>query len=261
MTEETISSPAQILTRESDGATIAYHKINGKTPGVVFCTGFMSDMEGGKALALEAYCKERGQAFLRFDYTGHGESSGDFEDGTIGQWADDAVFAIDQLTEGPQIVVGSSMGGWIMMKAAIARPNRVAGLVGIAPAPDFTVGFYESEITQEQRQELDEKGVLYIFSEYGPDPTPFTMKLIEDGKNQLVLEKTPVPIDCPVRLLHGMGDPDVPWELSLEIAKKLRAEDVVATFIKDGDHRLSRDQDIDRLIKTVGELLDQLENA
>jgi len=259
MTVETASPPPQILARESDGATIAYHKTEGKTPGVVFCTGFMSDMDGGKALALEAYCKDRGQSFLRFDYTGHGQSSGDFEDGTIGQWSDDAVYAIDQLTEGPQVVVGSSMGGWVMMRTALARPEKVGGLVGIAPAPDFTVGFYETEITEAQRTELHEKGVLYIESEYGPDPTPFTLKLIEDGKNQLVLNSPPVPITCPVRLLHGMGDPDVPWRLSLEIAEKLAAEDVVTTLIKDGDHRLSRDQDIDRLLKTVGELLDQLE--
>jgi len=261
MTADKTTNTKQILARESDGATIAYHKTEGKTPGVVFCTGFMSDMEGGKALALEAFCRERGQSFLRFDYTGHGESSGDFEDGTIGQWAEDAVYALDRLTQGPQVVVGSSMGGWIMMLTALARPSRVAGLVGIAPAPDFTVGFYESEISEAQRKELHDKGVLYIESEYGPDPTPFTLKLIEDGKNRLVLNSPPVQINCPVRLLHGMGDPDVPWRLSLEIAEKLAAEDVVTTLIKDGDHRLSRDQDIDRLLKTVGGLLDQLEGA
>jgi pimeloyl-ACP methyl ester carboxylesterase len=245
-----------ILTRD-DGAAIAYHQTKGKSPGVVFLPGFMSDMTGGKATALEDHCKKLGHAFLRFDYTGHGESSGAFTDGTIGSWSEDAVHALDQLTEGPQILVGSSMGGWIMLLTALARPERIAGMVGIAPAPDFTVDLFEKELSDEQRWEMEETGMVLVPSEYGPEPTPFTRRLIEDGKNRLLL-KNVIALDCPTRILHGMKDPDVPWQTSLKIADKLRAQDVVMTFIKDGDHRLSRDEDIDRLKKTVGDLIDQV---
>ncbi|MCW8951692.1 MAG: alpha/beta hydrolase, partial [Rhodospirillales bacterium] len=155
MTDEmTLPDAPRILAR-SDGATIAYHSTKGKSPGVVFLPGFMSDMTGSKALMLEAHCRARGQAFLRFDYTGHGESSGRFEDGTIGSWADDAIHAIETLTEGSQVLVGSSMGGWIMLLAALALPERIAGMVGIAAAPDFTEDPFESELTAEQRTVLE----------------------------------------------------------------------------------------------------------
>ncbi len=252
-----ISDPNPSILARDDGAAIAYHQTSGKSPGVIFLPGFMSDMTGGKATALEAYCKSIGQAFLRFDYTGHGQSSGAFTDGTIGSWSEDAIYALDKLTEGPQILVGSSMGGWVMLLTALARPERIGGLVGIAPAPDFTIDLFEKELNHAQRQEMEETGMVLVPSEYGPEPTPFTKKLIDDGKNHLLLRSV-IELDCPVRLLHGMKDPDVPWETSLRIADKLKAQDVVMTFIKDGDHRLSRDEDIDRLKKTVGDLIKQV---
>ena len=249
----------QILTL-NDGASIAYHQFKGKGPGVVFLTGFMSDMEGGKALALEEACKARGQSFLRFDYTGHGESSGKFEDGAIGRWSQDAIETIDALCDEPQILVGSSMGGWCMLLAALALPKKVAGLVGIAAAPDFTEDLLEKDMSPEQKATLKKDGVVYVYSEYGPDPTPYTQKLIDDGKNHLLL-RSPIPLTCPVRLLHGMQDPDVPWQTSLRIAQMVQADDVVMHFIKDGDHRLSRDQDIERLINTVTDLSVQIEEG
>jgi pimeloyl-ACP methyl ester carboxylesterase len=247
-------SQAEILARK-DGATIAYHRTDGRSPGVVFLTGFRSDMTGGKATMLEDFCRRRGQAFLRFDYTGHGESSGRFEDGTIGSWTEDAVAALDELTQGPQILVGSSMGGWIMLLAALARPKRVAGLVGIAAAPDFTEDLLEHDLTPEQRKVMARDGVVYVDSEYDPEPTPFTKALIEEGREHLLLRRR-IPLDCPVRLLHGMRDPDVPWQTSLRIQQMLAAEDVEVTLVKDGDHRLSRDHDLARLAHTVDVLLD-----
>jgi pimeloyl-ACP methyl ester carboxylesterase len=237
-----------------DGATIAYHRTEGRTPGVVFLPGFRSDMTGGKATALEAWCRAEGRAFLRFDYTGHGASSGEFEDGTIGAWADDAVFAIDRLTEGPQVLVGSSMGGWIMLLAALARPERVAGLVGIAAAPDFTREI-ESSATPEMRQAWETSGVWYEPSQYSDEPTPFTLRLVEDGRKHLLLERT-LPFDGPVRLIHGMKDPDVPWELSMVIADRLTSADVELVLVKGGDHRLSEPHDIDRLCRVVGAVCD-----
>lgn len=241
----------QTLPRD-DGATIAYHRTEGRTPGVVFLPGFRSDMTGGKATALEAWCRERGRAFLRFDYTGHGASSGDFLDGTIGAWAADAVYAIDNLTEGPQVLVGSSMGGWIMLLAALARPERVAGLVGIAAAPDFTKEM-EASAPEAMREAWATHGVWYEPSQYSEEPTPMTWKLVEDGRERLLLDR-PVPFDGPVRLIHGMQDPDVPWQLALAIAEQLTSTDVEVQLVKAGDHRLSEPADIERLCRTVGEV-------
>lgn len=249
----------QILSRESDDATIAYHKTEGKTPGVVFCTGFMSDMEGGKALALEAYCKERGQAFLRFDYTGHGQSSGDFEDGTIGQWADDAIFALDALTQGPQVVVGSSMGGWIMLLAALKMKERVAALVGLAPAPDFTEDLMWATFPPEVRRTLESEGVYREPSDYSDEPYSITLRLIEEGRENLLLRK-PIALTCPVRLIHGQEDKDVPWEVSTRLMAALESEDVALTLVKGVGHRLSEPQDIARLEATLEGLLAQLES-
>ena len=248
----------QILTRD-DGATIAYHAIPGKSPGVVFLTGFMSDMTGGKAVALEAFCRARGQAFLRFDYTGHGASSGAFEDGTVGRWADDTLTVLDALCKGPQVLVGSSMGGWVMLLAALWRPQRVVGLLGIAAAPDFTVDLIPHGLTDEQKVALERDGVVYLPSDYGPDPTPLTKKLLEDGSNHLVL-RDEIALDVPVRLIHGMKDPDVPWETTMRIADRVRSRDVEVTLIKDGDHRLSEPADLRRLCATLEALLGHIEN-
>ena len=215
--------------------------------------GFMSDMNGGKALTLEKLCRDREHAFLRFDYQGHGKSSGKFTDGTISIWAEDALAALDQLTEGPQVIVGSSMGGWIMLLTALARPERVAGLVGISAAPDFTEDLLPNQLTATQLAEIDEKGEIVISSEY-EDPYIITKTLLEDGARHLILRQE-IPLDCPVRLLHGLEDNSVPWETALKIQRMLRSTDVEVTLIKNGDHRLSTEVDLARLKKTVLEFL------
>ncbi len=237
-----------------DGVSIAYHRTPGKSPGVVFLGGFMSDMTGSKATTLEAFCRARGQAFLRFDYRGHGASSGRFEDGTIGLWADDALTAFDALTEGPQVLVGSSMGGWVALLTALKRRDRIAGLVGIAAAPDFTEDLLWPALSPEQRAAISRDGLIRLPSQYSERPYSITLKLIEDGRRHLLM-RGPLDLTCPVRLLHGMRDPDVPWRRSLELADKLAATDVRVELIKDGDHRLSREQDLKLLCRAVEELL------
>lgn len=236
-----------------DGNFVAYAKSDGRAPTVVFLGGFRSDMTGTKAVALHDWARERGQAFLRFDYLGHGQSSGRFEDGTIGRWLDDSLAAIDQLTTGRLVLVGSSMGGWLSLLVALKRPQRLAGLVLIAAAPDFTERMLLKGLSPEDRAILEREGRLERPSQYSPEPSVFTWKLIEEGRNHLVLDKKLV-LPCPVRLLHGQSDPDVPWEYSLQIARHLEAPDVVTTFVKGGDHRLSTPADIARLIATVEEL-------
>ncbi len=247
-----------MLTRDG-GATIAYHRLSGKGPGVVFMTGFMSDMTGSKALALEELCKARGQAFLRFDYRGHGASSDSFRNGCIGDWAEDAILALDELSEGPQVLVGSSMGGWIMLLTALARPLRVAGLVGIAPAPDFTENLIWPELTEAQRQTVASQGFVEIPSQYGEAPYLITRRLIEDGRTHLLLNKGPLPINVPVRIIQGMEDKDVPWKTALAIQNAVESQDVEITFVKNGGHRLSEPEDLSRLVRTVAALLDQVE--
>jgi pimeloyl-ACP methyl ester carboxylesterase len=246
----------RILTR-SDGATIAYRKTDGKGPGVIFLGGFKSDMTGTKAVALEAHCRAVGRAFLRFDYQGHGESSGRFEDGTISRWAEDAICVLDELTEGPQVLVGSSMGGWIMLLAALARPARTAALIGIAAAPDFTESLMWQHFTPEVRETLLRDGVFSEPSDYDDEPYTITLKLIEDGRENLLLER-PIAIHCPVRLIHGMLDSSVPWEHGLAITEKLLSNHVTLTLVKDGDHRLSRDEDIARLLRILDTTCDEV---
>jgi pimeloyl-ACP methyl ester carboxylesterase len=238
-----------------NGTELAWIRLPGSAPTVVFLPGFRSDMTGDKATSLAAWCAEQGVAMLRFDYSGHGASSGDFLDGTIGAWAADALAAIDALTEGPLVLIGSSMGGWIALLTALARPQRVAALVGIAAAPDFTQRLMWESMLPAERASLQRDGVLYVPSQYG-DPTPITKALIEDGARHLVLTG-PIAIRCPVRLLHGQVDPDVPWELSLRIAEQVEAPDVRVILVKDGDHRLSRPSDLALLRQTLGALLGQ----
>ena len=244
--------PFQILTREN-GSSIAYNKFEGNLAGLIFMSGFMSDMNGSKALALEQHCQERGLAFLRFDYMGHGNSSGNFADGTIGLWAQNALTAFDELTEGPQIIVGSSMGGWMMILTAVSRPERVAGLVGIAAAPDFTEDLLPKQLTEIQLSKIQEDGFVVIPSEY-EIPYTITKKLLDDGTQHLVL-RNEIPLDCPVRLLHGLEDTSVPWETALKIQNMVRSKDVEVTLIKNGDHRLSREEDLEKLKKTVMEIV------
>ena len=250
-----LSAGGGILSRP-DGATIAYRRVSGKKTGVVFLHGYHSDMTGGKALALEALCRETGHAFLRFDGFGHGESSGDVLYGTLSRWAADAVAVIDQLTEGPIILVGSSLGGWVALLAALERRQRVAGLVGIAAAPDFTEDLMWQEFTFEQRRAMMETGEVLLANQQEPDnPWRIHRSLIEDGRNNLLLRDT-INLSCPVRLIHGQQDADVPWQTALQLADRLASADVEVTLVKDGDHRLSRDQDILRLRRVVAGLLE-----
>jgi pimeloyl-ACP methyl ester carboxylesterase len=225
-----------------DGIRLAWAHTPGRGPTTVFLPGFRSDMEGAKALAVQSWCHDAGAACLRLDYSGHGRSDGAFTDGTIGQWTSDALHLIDHLTQGPLLLVGSSMGGWIMLLLALARPDRVAGLIGIAAAPDFTEDLMWAAMMPPERDRLEQDGVLLIPSAYG-EPTPITKRLIEDGRTHLLMQ-APIPIACPVRLLHGQQDPDVPWETALRLAERLQGPDVQITLIKDGDHRLSRDADL-----------------
>jgi len=251
----TPESPKPQFLDAEDGARLAYHYTPGASPGVMFLTGFKSDMEGGKALALEAHCKARGQSFMRFDYRGHGQSSHDFEEGTIGLWAKDAVAVLDAVTDGPQILVGSSMGGWIMLLAALARPHRIAGLVGIAAAPDFTEDLIWDAFTDEQRAAMDRDGFVSIPNCYDDEPYRIVRPLIEDGREHLLL-RAPIDLDVPVRLIQGMLDEDVPWRTALAIQEKIVSQDVDVTLVKDGGHRLSEPQDLDRLGRIVDQLID-----
>lgn len=246
------------LTRE-DGTVLAYYKTNpGKArienaqrlPGLVFLGGFMSDMSGGKAQALEGYARAQGRAFLRFDYRGHGASSGRFEDATIGDWRGDALAMLDEMTEGPQILIGSSMGGWIMLLAALARPERIAGLIGIAAAPDFTEDLIWARATAEQRAALENVGYVDNPSAYSEEPYRITRRLIEEGRGHLLLNR-PIALICPVRLIHGLEDPDVPWQTSLRLAEALESKDVEVTLVKGAGHRLSEPADLARLARTI----------
>ncbi len=236
-----------------DGTRLAWIMHPGRGPTIVFLPGFHSDMTGDKATGLAAYAARHGHAMLRFDYSGHGASDGAFLDGSIGTWAADALAVIDALTTGQIILVGSSMGGWIALLTAIARPERVAALVGIAAAPDFTERLMWDAMAPPERATLLRDGVLWVPSQYG-DPTPITRRLIEDGRARRVLD-APIPFTGPVRLLHGQADPDVPWELALTIASTVTSTDVAVTLVKDGDHRLSRPQDLALLYRTIGGLL------
>jgi pimeloyl-ACP methyl ester carboxylesterase len=232
---------------------LAYARRPGRQPGVVFLGGFRSDMTGSKAMALDAHCASQGRGFLRFDYSGHGASAGRFEEGTIGRWAADALAVFDALTDGPQVLVGSSMGGWIALLLARARPTRIAGLIGIAPAPDFVSELLWPALDAAQRAAIERDGVLHLPSQYG-EPTPITRALIEDGRRQTVLD-APIALAAPVRILHGMADPDVPWRHALRLVTALPGGDVRLTLIKDGDHRLSRPEDLRLLTETLDQLL------
>jgi len=247
-------SKQQIYTAPH-GTNVAYNRLPGRGPGVVFMGGFMSDKEGTKALALEAMCEREGRAFVRFDYQGHGQSSGQFKDGTIGLWAKDAIAVIDALTQGPQILVGSSMGGWVAMLAAKARAARIKGLVGIAAAPDFTVRMWNTDFDDATRAEVVANGFMQRPCDYGGDPYIITRALIEDGYRNRVIAG-PLNLDMPVRLIQGTEDPDVPWQTTQLIADKLTGDDVEIILVPGGDHRLSRDIDLKRLVRVVGGLLD-----
>lgn len=247
----------QTLSRP-DGHGIAYHQhpagpAGQDAPGVVFLGGFMSDMAGTKATTLEAWCRARDLAFVRFDYFGHGESTGAFQEGTLSRWRDDALAVLDNLTTGPQVLVGSSMGGHIALQAAVARAARIAGLVGVAAAPDLTEDLIWAELDERERAAILEAGVYHRTTPDGSTTQPITRALIEDGRDNLIM-RAPIAYDGPVRLLHGMRDDDVPWELAPRLATTIAGEDVSIGLIKDGDHRLSRPGDLARICQATAEL-------
>ena len=249
MTHADTAPPAYFA--RPDGLRLAYRHSRGVGPTIVFLPGYMSDMEGGKAVALHDWARGQGRSMLRLDYAGNGASEGRFVDGTLASWRDDVLLLIDRLIEGPVVLVGSSMGGWLALLIALARPDRVAGIVGIAAAPDFTTwGFTDAD-----KALLHTEGRIEEPTPYGDQPYVTTLAFWQSGQALLLLEDD-IAIDCPVRLLHGQCDPDVPWEIALRTAGRLRSSDVQTLLIKDGDHRLSRDSDIAVLIRTVVSLLD-----
>ncbi|GHE03635.1 alpha/beta hydrolase [Defluviimonas sp. 20V17] len=231
-----MAAPRYLTTPQ--GRRIAYHLSPGTAPGVVFLGGFKSDMEGTKALHLQAWAEARGRTFLRFDYSGHGQSSGKFLDGCIGDWAEDAAAAITELTEGPQVLVGSSMGGWISLLMCRRLGAKVAGLVGIAAAPDFTEDSMWAGFDAAQRRALETDGQVALPSDYSDDPYIITRRLIENGRDHLVL-RTPLSLPFPVRLLQGTDDTDVPQAVALRLLAHLEGPDIRLTLMKGADHRFS----------------------
>ncbi|MGG7644472.1 alpha/beta fold hydrolase [Rhodovulum sp. YNF3179] len=249
-----MSEPSYLDT--DSGRRIAYHVTEGRGPGVVFLGGFRSDMEGTKAIHLEAWARATGRAFLRFDYSGHGQSSEDFLDGCIGDWAADAVAAIRALTVGPQVLVGSSMGGWIALLAARAMPDKVAGLVGIAAAPDFTEDGMWAGFTAAQRTALTETGRVELPSDYSDAPYVITRRLIEDGRDHLVL-RAPLTLPVPVRLLQGTADADVDVSVALRLLEHAAGDDIRLTLVKGADHRFSTPDCLAAIEAAIAEVLER----
>jgi pimeloyl-ACP methyl ester carboxylesterase len=238
---------------------IAVRQREGAAPGLFWLGGFKSDMQGTKAAALDQWARDHGRAVIRFDYSGHGESGGDFTDGTIGRWLEDSLAVLDACCRGPQVAIGSSMGGWLalLMTRELARraqpaAAQIAGLVLIAPAVDFTEELMWKRFPPEVKRELEQTGSWQRPSQYSAEPYPITRRLIEEGRNHLLLGGM-IETGCPVRILQGIQDPDVPWQHAVELVSRLARDDVVLTMVKDGDHRLSRPDDIDRLLAAVAE--------
>jgi pimeloyl-ACP methyl ester carboxylesterase len=258
LTSLTIESPAPartIAVRAREG------KSPGSGPGVFWLGGFKSDMKGNKAQALDRWAEQQGRACVRFDYSGHGESGGDFTDGTIGGWLQDSLAVYARIAQGPQVVVGSSMGGWLALLMARELRKRqekkepaapIAGMVLIAPAVDFTEELMWKPFSAAIKREIEEKGVWMRPSEYSEGPYPITKRLIEDGRKHLLLGGL-IEAGCPVHILQGVQDPDVPWRHAVDLLSRFARDDVVLTLIKDGDHRLSRPEDLERLIAAVEE--------
>lgn len=238
-----------------DGTVLAFDHLPGEAPGVLFCPGFNSDMQGDKAVALHSWCQAQDRQYTRFDYFGHGQSSGALEEGCIGRWRDDALAILDEITLGPQVIVGSSMGGWIMLLLALERPERVAGLLGIAAAPDFTERIRTERLNEAQLQELGNTGYCSMPSTYDDgQPYRISQQLLDASREHLLLHKS-IPLTVPIRLIHGQDDTDVPWQHSLLLAEKLSATDVEVQLVKSGDHRLSRPEDLLRMKNVLIELL------
>ncbi len=251
---DSLDREAQFATRE-DGTRIAYRRRTGKGPGILFLGGFRSDMEGTKARALDAHAAEAGRTFLRFDYFGHGLSDGRFEAGTIGRWTEDAVFVLDTLTQGPQVLVGSSLGGWLALLIALKRPERVAAILTVSLAADFTRHVHDVIFGDEQRRQMAHDGQVLIPDCHGGEPYAITRHLIEEAEAHFLLPRDRIAITAPVRLIHGQLDQDVPWSTSLEIAERVEARDVRVTLVKDGEHQLARPVDLALMLRELDALI------
>ena len=242
------------------GERLAYRRCEGGTPGVMFLCGHGSDMEGTKALETEAWAQANGYGCLRFDYRGHGLSSGDFLDGNISSWTEDCLAVFDALTDGPQILVGSSLGGWLMLNLALARSDRVAGLIGIAAAPDFTEDLLWAEFDESQRRRIEADGVIALPNPYADEPVRYPWHLITDGRDNLRL-RGPLEIAAPVHLLHGMHDEEVPWQTATRTADALTGTDVEVTLVKGAGHRFSEPEQLARLRDALDRMADRLKAA
>jgi pimeloyl-ACP methyl ester carboxylesterase len=235
------------------GGHIAYRRRDGIEPGLMFLGGFRSDMSGTKATALDDFAAATGRAYTRFDYRGHGASSGRFEELALGDWIADGLEVLDRVAEGPQILIGSSMGAWVALHLALLRPGRMAGLVTMAAAPDFTEELIWARLDEGQRERMRREGRIERPSAYAPEPDILTLRLIEDGRSHLLLGR-PIALPCPARLIHGTADADVPWVFSLRLLDRLQSADARLTLIKDGDHRLSEPPQIEAMLAAVAEL-------
>jgi len=254
-----MADPTPIEFVDVAGAQIAVRREAGRAPGVVWLGGYRSDMAGTKAQRLAAWAREHGHASLRHDYSGHGQSGGAFVDGTISRWLAESLAVFERFCEGQQILVGSSMGAWIALRmvqelSRHGRRGRIAGMVLIAPAPDFTSDLMEPTLTTAQKRDLETKGYFEEPSQYGPEPSVYTRALIEDGRRNRVLDGV-IDTHCPVIILQGLMDPDVPFTHAQKLVEHLPADDVTLTLIRDGDHRLSREEDIALMLKAVQELV------
>ena len=248
------SSQHKLLNRNNSD-TIAYHVISGNSPGILFCSGYRSDMTGTKANMLSKWCSDNNYGFVRFDYSGHGKSSGNIEKLTLSHWIKDAISILDCVTEGPQIIVGSSMGAWIMIHLALLRPNRITGLIGISSAPDFTENLIWKNSSNEERSYLQKNKIWRQPSNEEGIETVITLDLIEDGRKHLILHDQ-IPINVPVRLIHGTDDRTVPWETSVKLMQKITSDNITLNLIKGGHHRLSRIEEIKILLDAIRDLID-----
>ncbi|MEE2804027.1 MAG: alpha/beta hydrolase [Pseudomonadota bacterium] len=246
--------------RAPTGQVIAYQRVDGRSPTIVFLGGYRSDMTGTKATFLDRWCRQNGYAYLRFDYSGHGASSGAFKDATLGQWIAESRAVIEANSDGPVVLVGSSMGGWIMLHVALALKNQVVGLVGVAAAPDFTRDLLSRGFTPEQRATLQRVGEVMLASVYDDTGYPVTREFIDDAEQHLVLDST-IDIHCPVKLLQGMSDSEVPWQTAVRLASALATDQVQLHLTKSGDHRLSSDTELRRMASFLTELLDEVSKA
>lgn len=238
----------------ASGQRMHYHHQAGSAPGVLFCCGFRSDSGSTKATALAEWCAGQGVAFTAFDYFAHGKSDGDFKDFTIGAAIEGAIEMLDHIATGPQILVGSSMGGWVALKAARERKGQVRGIVGVAAAPDFTDRLMYGRMTAEQRRALADEGVVYVYSDATQSEYPISQAFLDEAKTHLMLDDV-IGLDIPVQLFHGQADADVPWETALAISEKLTSDEVTVTLIKDGDHRLNRPSDLALLMQAVAQMV------